>query len=156
MSADIFGNYDVPYVEEGCVTRSEQCNVWRRIISIRTDLSTERRTGTSWRRRRKKRFDRTCTYREYGLVCLRKCISEDECFRCQEVDVLNEKFGSSGLYQFSLCSKVELFRAVRKINLPGLSLSTGINCIEHPKFDILLKVPGGELARANKGELDLL
>ena len=26
VPADIFGNYDVPYVEESWVTRSEQCN----------------------------------------------------------------------------------------------------------------------------------
>ena len=34
--------------------------------------------------------------------------------------------------QIILCSKVELFKAARKINLPGLSLLTEIKCIEHP------------------------
>ena len=48
MSADIFGNYDVPYEEESRVTRSKQCNVWHRTISIRTDLSTGRRTSTTY------------------------------------------------------------------------------------------------------------
>ena len=72
VSADIFGNCDVPYEEESRVTRSKQCNVWRRTISIRTDLSTGRRTSTTWRRRRKKRFTRTCTYSEYRLVCLKE------------------------------------------------------------------------------------
>ena len=30
VSADIFGNYDVPHHEDSRVTRSKQCNVWRR------------------------------------------------------------------------------------------------------------------------------
>ena len=47
VSANIFGNYDIAYREESCVTRSKQHNVWRRTTSIRTDLSTGRRTSTS-------------------------------------------------------------------------------------------------------------
>ena len=78
VSANIFGNYDIAYREESCVTRSKQHNVWRRTTSIRTDLSTGRRTSTTWRRRRKKRFTRTCTYREYGLVCLKEMYFYDE------------------------------------------------------------------------------
>ena len=77
-SVDIFGNYDVPYEEESRVTRSKQYNVWRQTISIRTNLSTGRRTSTTWRRRRKKCFTRTCTYREYGLVCLKEMYFYDE------------------------------------------------------------------------------
>ena len=38
--------------------------------------------------------------------------------------------------QIILCSKVELLRAVWKINLPSLCLLTEINCTEHPKFNI--------------------
>ena len=78
VSEDIFGNYDVPYEEESRVTWSKQCNIWRRTISIRMDLSTGTRTNTTWRRRRKKRFTRTCTCGEYGLVNLKKMYFQDE------------------------------------------------------------------------------
>ena len=55
------------------VTRSKQCNVWCRTIPVRTDLSTRRRTSITWRpRRRKKRFTRNHTCREYRLVRLRE------------------------------------------------------------------------------------
>ena len=94
---------DVPYEEE---TSWPQVNsAWRRTISNRTNLSTGRRTSTTWRRRRKKRFTRTCTYKEYGLVCLLEICFYDERRRvplCQELDVLSEKIDSSGLY--SNCS----------------------------------------------------
>ena len=56
----------------------KQCNVWRRTMSIRADLSTGRITSKTWRRRRKKNFTRTCTYREYGLVCLKEMYFYDE------------------------------------------------------------------------------
>ena len=77
VSTDIFGNYDVPYGRESRVTRRKQCNVWCRTISIRSDLSTERRTSTTWRRRRKKRFTQTCRNTDW-CTCLKEMYFYDE------------------------------------------------------------------------------
>ena len=74
VSADFFKNLWRSIRGREIVTRSKQCNVWCRTISIRTDLST----STTWRRRRKKSFTRTSTYREYGLAFLLQMYFYDE------------------------------------------------------------------------------
>ena len=95
---EVVSGYFWTYEEESRVTRSKQCNVWRRTISIRIDLSTGRRTSTT--RRRKKRFTRTRTYREYGLVCLKEMYFYDE---------RRAIFGKSTLHTFKIYLKIVHF-----------------------------------------------
>jgi len=59
--------------------------------------------------------------------------TENECFCCQELDLLNDKFNETGTLYFGVSNpSFEAFLILRFIN------SSGVNCItEHPKFIVV-------------------
>ena len=123
--------------------RSKQYNVWCRTLSIWTVLSTGRRTSATWRRRRrKKRFTRSCTYREYTLVCLWEMCYYDERRRVLLLPGAGRSEWKVRFFRFVFklffVQKLNYLELNGKLTFPVFVFLTGINCItEHPKFNIV-------------------